>query len=74
MKGQATRWPQGIMVSALLAGTHMGQDYKVNKEGRVRGGHPAHTNTSDPERIPFILKKFFCTSWVKRLHLDQFMC
>lgn len=29
VKGQATRWPQGIMVSALLAGTHMGQDYKV---------------------------------------------
>lgn len=51
VKGQATRWPQGIMVSALLAGTHIGQDYEVNKEGRVGGrGSSAHKHTSDPER------------------------
>lgn len=32
VKGQATRWPEGSVVS-VLAGTHMGQDYKVNKRG-----------------------------------------
>lgn len=36
VKGQATRWPEGSVVS-VLAGTHMGQDYKVNKEGALFG-------------------------------------
>lgn len=64
MKGQATRWPQAIMVSALLAGTHMGQDYKVNKEGRVRGGgHPAHTNTHLILREIPSIKFFFAQVW-----------
>lgn len=47
MKGQATHWPEGSVVSAL-AGTHMGQDYKVNKGGGfcfAQIDHPAHRET-----------------------------
>lgn len=47
MKGQATHWPEGSVVSAL-AGTHMGQDYKVNKGGGfcfAQINHPAHRET-----------------------------
>lgn len=46
MRGQATRWPQAAVVSALT-GTHMGRDYKVNKGGGCveEIDHPAHRET-----------------------------
>lgn len=56
--GWRVRRPVGPMVSALLAGTHMEQDYKVNKEGRVRGASSSHKHIWSWENY-HSFKKFF---------------
>lgn len=71
MRGQATRWPQAAVVSAL-AGTHMGQDYKVNKGGGCcleETDHPAHRETDFYlEQNKISLNSIYQDSPLKWLH------